>query len=71
VQERNEEGTIPRAPNQYVGAESLPGAPNEFRGRQEVQKISQVFSSIQYICYRKTSGSNMVAPNSFLASSAI
>ena len=47
-------GAIPRAPNHYWGAESLPRAP-------KVPTMSQVLSSIQYICFRKSSGSNMVA----------
>jgi len=33
-------------------------------GRRKVSTMSQVFSSIQYICFGKTSGSNMGAPNS-------
>jgi len=35
-------------------------------GRQKVPTMSQALSSIQYICFRKTSGSNMGAPNLLL-----
>jgi len=59
-----QEGTIPWASNHYGGAESV-------RGPQKVPKMSQVLSSIQYICFRKTSGSNMGAPNLLLAPGAI
>jgi len=36
-----------------------------------VVEKSQAFLSIQYICFRKTSGSNMGAPNLLLAPGAI
>jgi len=58
-----EGGTIPRAPDHYGGAESLRGTPNVCWGRRKVPTISQLFASFQYICFRKTSGSNMGAPN--------
>jgi len=63
-------GAIPRAPNHSGGGEIL-------RGRRmivEAQKaptVPQALSSIQYICFRKTSGSNMGAPNLLLAPGAI
>jgi len=57
-------GTIPPTKNHYGGAESL-------RGRRKVTAMSQVLSSIQCICFRKTSGSNMGAPTHFLATGAI
>jgi len=56
-QGRNEGGKIPREPNHYGGAEKS-------------QEMSQVLSSIQYICFRKTSGLNMGAPNLLLAPGA-
>ena len=39
--------------------------------RRKVPTMSQVLSSIQYIYSQKTSGSNMEAPNLFLAPGAI
>jgi len=48
---RNEWGkgcAIPRAWNHYGGAESLKG------GTPKIPKMSQVLSSIQYICFQKT-----------------
>ena len=60
-QEGNEGGkgrTIPRTLNHYWGAEWL-------RGRRKVSTMSQVLSSIQYICFPKTSNSN-VKPSSLL-----
>jgi len=62
-QGRNEGGkgdTIPRMPNHY-------GDPESLRRRRKVPTISQVLSSMQYICFRKTSGSNIWAPNLLLA----
>jgi len=50
--------------NNSPGAESL-------RGHRKVSAMSQVLSSIQYSCFRKTSGSNMWAQNLFLAPGAI
>jgi len=35
----------------------------QFPGRRKVPTMSQVLSSIQYICFRKTLGSNMGTPN--------
>jgi len=57
-------GTISRSPNHYGGAESL-------RGRRKVPTVSQVHCLIQYICFRKTSGSNMGASHLLLAPGAI
>jgi len=45
-------------------------APNHCGG-QKFTTMSQALFSKQYICYRKTSGSNMGAPNLFLALLAI
>jgi len=52
------------APNHCVSAKSL-------RGRRKLQTLSQVLSSTQYICFRKTSGSNIGAPDLLLAPGAI
>jgi len=57
-------GAITRAPNHSEGAEIL-------RGHQKIPTMSYVHSSIQYICFRKTSGSKMGAPNLHLAPGAI
>jgi len=53
------EGTIPRAPNHYMGVEKL-------RGWRKISTISQVVSSVQYICFRKTSWFEHGAPKFFL-----
>jgi len=53
----HQRGTVPQASNHG--------------GRQKVPTISQVLTSAQYICSRKTLGSNMGAPNLFLALGAI
>jgi len=71
VTKRVQEGTIPWALNFYGGAESLRGAPNDCGERRKVPTISQVLSSIQYICFRKTSNSNMGVPNLLLALGAM
>jgi len=47
------------------------GVPNDCGGRRKVPTISQVRSSLQYISFRKTSGSNMEAPNLLLAQGTI
>jgi len=44
---------------QFPGRRITMGAPNHCEGRRKVLAMSQVFSSIQYICSRRTSGSNM------------
>jgi len=70
AQGRNEEeqgGAIPRAPplSHYGDAKSLreaPTGPND---------VTSTFSSVQYICFRKSSGSNMGAPNLLLAPGTI
>jgi len=69
-QERNERGkagAIPQVPSRYGGAKSVRGAPN----RQKVPTMSQVLPSIHYICFQKTSHSNMGAPNLLLAPGAM
>jgi len=43
------------------------GAQNHCVGRRKGPTISQVLSSVQYICFQTTSGSNMGVPNSKLA----
>jgi len=45
---------------------TIPRAPNHCGGRRKVLKLPQVFSSIQYICFRKTSVSNMGRQTRFL-----
>ena len=40
---------------------TIPRAPNHCRGRRKFPTMSQVLSSMQYICFRKTSGSSMGA----------
>jgi len=52
-------GTIPRAPNNYGGAESLRGSQNYCGGGRKAPTMSQVLSSVQCICFRKTSGSTV------------
>ena len=66
IQGRNEgeaRGTIPRVPNHYGGVESLRGASNDCGGHRKAPTLSQVLSTIPYICFLKTSNSNMGAPN--------
>ena len=53
------------------GAKSLQGAPNSCRGSRKIPAMSQVLSSIQYICFWKTTVSNMGAPDLPLAPDAI
>jgi len=55
---------ITRAPHHSGGTEIL-------WGRQKIPTISHVSSAIQYICFRKTSGSKMGSPNLLLAPGAI
>jgi len=45
--------------------------PNPCEGCRKVPIMSQVLSSIQYVCSRKASFSNMGAPNLLLALDAI
>ena len=47
------------------------GSTEWLRGSQKVQTMSQVFSSIQHICFLMTSNSNMGAPNLLLALGAV
>jgi len=59
VPERNEGDTIPQAANHCGCAELL---------RKASKSPDNVTSTpIEYICFRKTSGSNMGAPNLLLA----
>ena len=51
---------VSRGGDNSLGAESL-------RGGKKSQQCQKDFSSKQYICFRKTSGSNMGAPNLFLS----
>jgi len=51
--------TISQAPNHY-------GAPNHCGGRRKIPTMSQILSSIQHICFQKTSGSNMGRQTCFL-----
>jgi len=62
MQGRNVGGTITLAPNDYRGAESLRVAPNDCGEPLKVPTVS-----LQYICFRKSSGSNMGEPNLLLA----
>ena len=64
--EKGQRGMIPRAPNYYGGAKSLWEAPDARGGLRRVPTMSQVLSSIQYICFRKSSGSNMGHQTYFL-----
>jgi len=43
------------------------GAPNHSEGRRIVPTMSQVLSSLQYINFRKTSGSNMGRQSCFFS----
>ena len=52
---------------QLPGRQIIIEAPNDCGGRRTVPTTSQVLSSIEYICFRNTSGSNMGAPNLLLA----
>jgi len=66
LQGRNEgeRGAIPRATSRH-------GAPNHCGRRRKIPTMSQVLSSLQCICFRKTTVSNMGAPNLLLAPGAI
>ena len=56
-------GTIPQAPN-HCGGEWL-------RAVLKSPAMSQALSSMQYICFRKISGSNTGAPNLLLVPGGI
>jgi len=56
---------------QFQSAKSLRGALNDCGGRRKFPTMSQVLSSIQYICFRKTSGSNTRAPKLLFAPGTI
>jgi len=67
-------GTSPVIMAGFVGLARGVTKGAKFPGRRTTARlttISQVLSSIQYICFRKTSGSNMGAPNLLLAPGAI
>jgi len=49
---------------QFTGHRVTMGAPYHCGGRRKVPTVSQVLSSIQCICFQKTSVSNMGAPKS-------
>jgi len=49
---------------------TIPRTPNHCGGRRKVPTLSQVLYSIQFICFRKTLGTNMGAPNLLLATGA-
>jgi len=44
---------------QFPGRRITTGASNDCGGRRKAPTMSQVLSSIQYICFGRTSGSNM------------
>jgi len=69
--EGEQRGDISPSAASLQGAESLREAPNDYAWRRKVSTMSQVLSSIQYICFQKTSGSNMGAPNLLLIPGAI
>jgi len=64
-------GIIPRAPYHCRGAKSLHRVSNDCGGCRKVPTMSHINSSVQYICFRKTSGSIMGAPNLLLVPGAI
>ena len=66
-QGRKEWGRGAQFPERWV----IMGGTEWLRGAPKIPTMSQVLSSIQYICFRETSGSNMGAPNLLLAPGAI
>ena len=54
-----------------TGGAKFPGRRMTAGRRRKVPTMSQVLFSIQYICFRKISGSNMGAPNLLLAPGAV
>jgi len=57
---RGQKDTITRAPNHSGGAEiGYCGCTKWLRGHQKIPTMTHVPSSIQYICFQKTSGSKM------------
>jgi len=46
-----------------MGRQITAGAPKDCRVRRKVPTMSQILSSVQCICFQKTSGSNTGAPN--------
>jgi len=63
-------GVMSRGVTRWGQGGTYPRAPNHCGGRCKVPAMSQVVSSIQCICFRKTSGSSMGAPNFLLAPAA-
>jgi len=55
----------------HAGAERGGARGGHFPGRRKSLMMSQILSSMQNICFRKTSGSNMAASNSLLVPGAI
>jgi len=64
-----------RGRNEGARGRNYPGAESPWRwntaGGQKIPTMPHVYSSMQYICFRKTSGSKMGAPNLHLAQGAI
>jgi len=56
---------------QFPGSRITMGAPTHCVGHRKSPTMSQVLSSIQYICFVKTSGSNMGARNLLIDPGAI
>jgi len=57
--------------NEWGQAEGNSPSAESLQGCQKAPTMSQVFSSIEYICFRKTSGSNIGAPNLLFVPGAI
>ena len=62
-QGRNEGGKGAQLPGRQLlwGCRITAGGPNHCGGRRKVPTMSQIFSSIHYICFRNITGSNMGA----------
>jgi len=64
-------GASPASPPVFAPGQSTAREPNGYRRRRKIPKMSQILSSMQYIFFRKTSASNIGAPNLLLAPCAI
>jgi len=64
-QERNDEGRRAQLPGRRITMR----APNDCEGPKSPNNVTR--TSVQYICFRKTSGTNVGAPNLLLAPRAI